>query len=1304
MMLVLRKILFLLVLSYTHLGMAQNFVWNKVVGDSGTVECEGVFSSTRKNCTYLFARSTGLNGDTSKLKIGDTLIKGDQNQNHFLLKLDLEGNLIKSKVLPTFIESMSVMDDEFGNIYLFLDINFYYYKDSLKIVNDAPYFKINSSVGKLFILKLDSNFGFKKYIGLKRPSREVKKSLYNIIDNTLFFTDSKSKVGSVNVNLDTSTIKYLNWHFPQKSTPYLEYNIASILDFNDSLLLVCTGFLPDTLLGLPTFMTGNNECLYTLVVSKDFTSAKIDIISDTAYPINMSYFESFVLNKNNLVIATNFWDSLNLRNKVVLRTKQSQLEPLLMIFDGNALRRHFFFQESKKDVFFGTFHNIAFDGSFIYTAGLIDGEITTLNSPSNNANGNFFYSKIDSLGNLLWFFRTGSFSSVTRPRSLALDSNRALYTATTFLSSISINNQQFRSNYGSKDFLLSKIYDFSITRGAVGKGPYCAGDTFLIPYTKDGTFAGTNTFIAELSDEEGNFTGNHRVLGKLKTNRDSTIKGVLPLFDVVSSPNYRIRIISTAPLVQSYYRYDSLRLLIYSKDTAYIGKDTQICPNKPMQLKVTGGTAWHWSPGQLVNDSHSRTPMLLGLQNTQPLRAIIADSSGCGQQDTAYIKISVFDKIKVQNKDTILCPNSSLAALVQGGDNNNYIYRWHDMDSNKLLSTTAQITTHWQGTKNIKLWVTDSCFTQADSINFMVSVYDSIRIQNPKDTSICSGFPYSLYPDIKGGGSVFLVNFAGQASNTNPYIISNKTDSLVKLTVQGVCNFIDTAMLHFTFYDKFTTPKPLSDTVLCLRQTLTLSNPPQSGQYQNKPSWSFGNNAVVADTLRQSFTQNESIVFAVQNQCGVVYRDTFLVILRNALKLNGPKDTTVCLGGLVNFKYSVSGGLNPKIDWYSQNWQGKNTHRTSIDTTLVLNQDSIVFLVAYDDCTAKNDTLKTVIYYFDSIKTKIIVNPYCYKDSLVLSSSATGGKPAANLQYTWQLNGSNVGFTSPLTLQNISYQRHQLILTVKDNCSADATDSFAFHPNPKAKFAVNNASQCFGSQDFVLTNTSQFLAQDSVQIEWQFPAGWQQDSSEANKVFGKFSSTGNYKIGLKTVAKNGCIDIFEAVVTVKASEGISMFYTRTKNNNNQSSDWEFSAHGNDFKNMTWYIDGVAYLNNTKAVHTFKDTGHFTIRFTYTDRFGCPNDTNFLAYILHDLQFYIPTGISANADQLNDVFNFVGKEYVAKYDVKIFNRWGEMLFKSKDVNEMWQPKSKTTENYIYIINITDIFNVDHQLHGTIVVVK
>jgi PKD repeat protein len=345
----------------------------------------------------------------------------------------------------------------------------------------------------------------------------------------------------------------------------------------------------------------------------------------------------------------------------------------------------------------------------------------------------------------------------------------------TFDSTTTLGNYTLTSN-GGTDALLFKITDNSIYRGNIKKGPYCAGDSIEVPYRAYGKYADTNTFFAELSDENGNFYGMPRQLGSLRTNAlQGTIRGVLPLFDVVSSGKYRIRIRSNSPFVQSFMRYDSLYLLIYSKDKANPGADTTICVGEALQLKTTGGTRWHWSPGTAVTDSTARVTQFVGKQNTR-LRIAISDSSGCGAPDTAWKYIALYPKLAVTARDTVVCRNTSfhITATVEGGRPSSRGVQWY-AGTTYLGKDTLKSST-WFDTSFMAV-ATDGCASNTDTTRVRVSLPNPPSL-NINDTTVCAGSLLLWQPTITG--------YKGRPVQLSWYRGTTKlSDSLLQLQVDS---------------------------------------------------------------------------------------------------------------------------------------------------------------------------------------------------------------------------------------------------------------------------------------------------------------------------------------------------------------------------------------------------------------------------------------------------------------------------------------------------------------------------------------
>ncbi len=90
-------------------------------------------------------------------------------------------------------------------------------------------------------------------------------------------------------------------------------------------------------------------------------------------------------------------------------------------------------------------------------------------------------------------------------------------------------------------------------------------------------------------------------------------------------------------------------------------------------------------------------------------------------------------------------------------------------------------------------------------------------------------------------------------------------------------------------------------------------------------------------------------------------------------------------------------------------------------------------------------------------------------------------------------------------------------------------------------------------------------------------------------------------------------------------------------------------------------------------------------------------------------FYIPNSFSPNADGLNDYF-FGSGIGIKKYDLWIFDRWGNMIFHGTELDSKWDGKDNNNKNtvltdtYVWKVTLKDIANKNHEYIGAITLLK
>ncbi len=89
--------------------------------------------------------------------------------------------------------------------------------------------------------------------------------------------------------------------------------------------------------------------------------------------------------------------------------------------------------------------------------------------------------------------------------------------------------------------------------------------------------------------------------------------------------------------------------------------------------------------------------------------------------------------------------------------------------------------------------------------------------------------------------------------------------------------------------------------------------------------------------------------------------------------------------------------------------------------------------------------------------------------------------------------------------------------------------------------------------------------------------------------------------------------------------------------------------------------------------------------------------------------YVPNAFTPNNDGRNDLFRPLGTELITKIDVKVFSRWGQMVFATNKVGIGWNGKFEGTDlptgTYVYYVTYTEPTTLKEvRLKGTLMLLR
>ena len=115
----------------------------------------------------------------------------------------------------------------------------------------------------------------------------------------------------------------------------------------------------------------------------------------------------------------------------------------------------------------------------------------------------------------------------------------------------------------------------------------------------------------------------------------------------------------------------------------------------------------------------------------------------------------------------------------------------------------------------------------------------------------------------------------------------------------------------------------------------------------------------------------------------------------------------------------------------------------------------------------------------------------------------------------------------------------------------------------------------------------------------------------------------------------------------------------------------------------YYIWNTGETSEAIIVDT---TGLYSVEVTSYE--GC-NSSDAVQILWGGTPFYIPNAFTPNGDGLNDTFGPIPRyDYVNRYHMSIFNRWGQMIYETSDINQGWDGTFKGSPSmlgaYVYRI--------------------
>ncbi|GIV33902.1 MAG: hypothetical protein KatS3mg031_1437 [Chitinophagales bacterium] len=338
----------------------------------------------------------------------------------------------------------------------------------------------------------------------------------------------------------------------------------------------------------------------------------------------------------------------------------------------------------------------------------------------------------------------------------------------------------------------------------------------------------------------------------------------------------------------------------------------------------------------------------------------------------------------------------------------------------------------------------------------------------------------------------------------------------------------------------------------------------------------------------------------------------------------------------------------------------------------------------------------------DTVSQNIFFNPVSYnatarfRDSLLYSNRCDSfivafiNLSSGGTSYFWDFGN---GLTSTDTAPVMTYAAgsYQVMLQVNDHRQCARGDTayltLLFTPEPDTAEAVFTYQIHPGCNAVELTIAN--LSTGNYTYQWTI--GTQNLGAYLPNAPFVFTEPDMLQVTLTASGNTACVseDIHSEVIAIPQPYGypIAAFGMQPPTPHvMQEIAFIDSSIGAAPDSYYWSFGDGNFSTDTHPKHSYQQPGEYEICLYLSNTHGCPDSTCKRIQIDESVIIDLPTAFSPNGDNHNDIFRVrYDKQSVERLNLKIFNRWGELVFESNDPDYGWDGtyKEEPQEVDVYV---------------------
>ncbi len=440
-------------------------------------------------------------------------------------------------------------------------------------------------------------------------------------------------------------------------------------------------------------------------------------------------------------------------------------------------------------------------------------------------------------------------------------------------------------------------------------------------------------------------------------------------------------------------------------------------------------------------------------------------------------------------------------------------------------------------------------------------------------------------------------------------------------------------------------------------------------------------------------------IVTVTDSLGCQTIDTVVVQGQGQLTLTGAQTDVVCNGQSTgSATLTVTGGTGP----YTYTW---NPNVSTGNTAANLAAGQYVVDVS-DNFGCQNTFTFTITEpaLVPIVAVGIGDTSICIGGTATIEAGASGGAPPYTLNWL-----PNLGNTTTISVSPTTTTTYSCVITDACGTPADtATVTVTVNQLPVVSFSADVLEGCSP----VCPNFSGSSIPQGVTYSWNLGDN---TTSNLQNPSNCYELAGPYDVALTVTDINGCTNTLSVAnyITVFPDPVADFAIISPQPATLIEANIVFDDLSQGGATCVWdFGDGniITVPGCGDVTHPYDETGTYTVTQIVISANGCVDTIQYDVIISPNTTLYVPNTFTPNGNGNNEIFYAYG-EFVSEFQMLIFDRWGNKIFESNDINKGWDGRANggkdiaQIDTYVYVITYQETYTGRrHKLIGHINLIR